>query len=658
MIGLGIDTGGTCTDSVLFDTKTQQVLSMGKTLTTKNNLVIGINEALGQLDLDLLSKVQFVSLSTTLATNACIENRGGKVKLIMIGHLPKNKKEICQTYGFENEDDVYFLEGMPKGGYCTEKEPDWQKLESDIDFFKGCDAIGIVQAYPEWNNKAFEKKASEILKERYTVPIICGSSLFSDINAYQRGAGTYLNARLISVIEEFLKAVQTVLKNRKLNVPIYIMRSDGSLMSEAFAKSHPVETLLCGPAASTMGGMFGQNSTKALVIDMGGTTTDVAIVEEYMPVTIQDGIKINGWKTFVKGLYIDTFGLGGDTCVRYESGKIYLEPFRVTPISYVGTIAPDIVQRILNVSGRHLSKSEYYHEGFTLQKGLIEGHHYTEGERKICEALQDGPLLVHEIGERLHLQVKALPIKRLELEGAIMRFGLTPTDIMHIKGDYTPYKTEAVQAALTCFSHFGEIDKQLIPDMIYQEVKNKLYHNLIRILMEYAVPEYKEGIPEDLHKWLRYSCQMRENEILASHFQTEYDFIGVGAPTHVFLPTVAKWMGTEYICHSHAKAANALGTLVGQVSVKRQMEITYQDAEYKLIVNGKTFFYEKLEEAEAKAKEHLKEETKKIALERGVIGEVSYREKSKYAQFNVYGSNLILSTIVEVVAYGNILPEE
>ena len=85
MIGLGIDTGGTCTDAVIYDSDLEQVLSTGKTLTTKRRLEDGIANAIKMLDPDALSKVRFVSLSTTLATNACVENRGGRVKLLFIG---------------------------------------------------------------------------------------------------------------------------------------------------------------------------------------------------------------------------------------------------------------------------------------------------------------------------------------------------------------------------------------------------------------------------------------------------------------------------------------------------------------------------------------------------------------------------------------------
>ena len=85
MIGIGIDTGGTCTDAVIIDTTDHRVLSYGKTLTTKNDLKEGILKALSELDQELVKKARYLSLSTTLATNACVEGKGGRAKLVFFG---------------------------------------------------------------------------------------------------------------------------------------------------------------------------------------------------------------------------------------------------------------------------------------------------------------------------------------------------------------------------------------------------------------------------------------------------------------------------------------------------------------------------------------------------------------------------------------------
>lgn len=653
MIGLGIDTGGTCTDAVLYDTEKKEILSTGKTLTTKENLVIGIENALSCLDQEELEHLDFVSLSTTLATNACVENRGGKVKVIMIGTKPQDPEALCKKYGFDSADNLFFMEGIPKGGYCSEKEPNWDELEKQMETFRECEAVGVVQFFPEWNEGAFEKEARRRIEAHYAIPVICAGELFTDLDAYRRAAGTYLNARLIPIIQHFLEAVKEVLRKRGKNVPLYIMRSDGSLMNEEFTKSHPVETLLCGPTASTLGGIFGQNEKKALVVDMGGTTTDISIVQDGLPLTIPDGIKINGWKTQVKGLYVDTFGLGGDTCVRFYNGNVYLEPFRVIPISYVGTLQNDLPKRLRDVAKRRLSRSTFYFEGFVLQNGLTDSD-YMQKERKLCERLKEGPMLVTEAAEYLGCRAANLPVERLEQEGAIMRFGLTPTDMMHIKGDYAPYDRDTVEAALHCFSAFSDISEESIPDLVYQAVEDKLYQNLVRICMERAIPEYEDGVPKEILQMLEFGTKASQSELLSCIFRTNYKLIGVGAPTYVFLPQAAKRMETEVVCHPYAQTANALGTLVGQVAAKRRIEITFQEQGFRLYAAGNAAYFEEIEEAEDYAIAYLKEETKKEARERGAVGEIAYQMKKRRNDIAIYGQNTMVSSVVEVTAHCNI----
>ena len=85
MIGIGIDTGGTYTDAVVYDLKERKVLSAGKALTTKTHLEEGIGQALDALDQELVKQAELLALSTTLATNACVEDKGSRAKLLFIG---------------------------------------------------------------------------------------------------------------------------------------------------------------------------------------------------------------------------------------------------------------------------------------------------------------------------------------------------------------------------------------------------------------------------------------------------------------------------------------------------------------------------------------------------------------------------------------------
>ena len=333
MIAIGIDTGGTCTDAVIYDAASHQVLSYGKTLTTKKDLKVGILGALRCLDQELLKKAEHISLSTTLATNACVEGKGGRAKLVFIGVKPAFVEKMQGTYGLPPVSEIYFLPGDASETVGEEKKPDWERFRADVrEMFCEFDSVAVVQMNPKYNDGKYELLAEKIIKEELDVPCVRGYDLYQEINVQKRGATALLNARLLPVMNAFFASIDRSLEELGLKLPILVVKSDGSIMSREYAVSRPVETLLCGPAASIIGAMELSSQKDALIVDMGGTTSDVALVKNGAPVTSAAGISIGEWQTMVKGVTIDTFALGGDSAVEYEDNQIYLDKRRVVPL--------------------------------------------------------------------------------------------------------------------------------------------------------------------------------------------------------------------------------------------------------------------------------------------------------------------------------------
>ena len=308
---IGIDTGGTFTDAVAFDLDSRGILAKGKARTTKEDLSVGISNALDTLPPALLREACRISLSTTLATNACVEGKGCRAKLILMGAT----KTVLRTIGAEKkyglrEEDVLCLDTHGSFDGSVVDEPDWDAVIAENErWLADTEAIGVVEANAARNGAVCEKHAREALAARFDVPIVLASELTSDLNMMERGATALLNARLLPLIEEFLASVRRSLAARGVTASIAIVRSDGSLMSEAFAGGKPVETILSGPAASILGSRELADRETCLVIDMGGTTTDVSIVVDGRP-ALTDRIRIGSWKTQVRGAYVETFGLG------------------------------------------------------------------------------------------------------------------------------------------------------------------------------------------------------------------------------------------------------------------------------------------------------------------------------------------------------------
>lgn len=146
-----------------------------------------------------------------------------------------SEKVVCNTYrdyGFESLDDILFVEGNAK----EHTEPGWDLFEMEIaERLSAYDSVAIAQMNAEENGGAYEQKAAELVRRHSSMPIVCAYHLFHDRNVIQRGASALLNARLLPVIDGFLKAVRSSMQLRNLNYPVVIMRSDGSLMNETYA---------------------------------------------------------------------------------------------------------------------------------------------------------------------------------------------------------------------------------------------------------------------------------------------------------------------------------------------------------------------------------------------------------------------------------------
>lgn len=662
MIGLGIDTGGTCTDAVIYDSDRELVLSTGKTLTTKRNLEEGIANAIRMLDPGALSRVTFVSLSTTLATNACVENRGGHVRLLFIGADRKVLQQVYREYGFDSLKDILVIDGVPEGGYTEAAPPDWDDLLSIMDAFAGAEAIGVVQLYPQKNGGAFEQHAKELIQAHYDVPVICGSELFSDRNIIRRGAGTYLNVRLIPVIRSFLSAVKNVLAAFHLDVPVYVVRSDGSLMKESFALEHPVETLLCGPAASALGGVHMAEDDDALVIDIGGTTTDVAIIRDGIAMTVDDGIRINGWKTFVKGMFIDTFGLGGDSAIRYDGRQLSLAANRQIPIAMICAEYPEIARKLKTRAGQASWFDRYPYEGYVLLHDPGERPADTKArkwEQDLIHALRKGPMMMDEIAAidgRYQLEKRLAP---LEQEETILRFGLTPTDAMHIRGDYDAYDTESARLAAGMLAKLMHIPEDELPHLIYDAFVKKLVCNIERILIERRIPEWNEAMPSEIAAFLEKMYEKDPCGMSDMHFVSSLPVIGVGGPSHIFMERAAALLGTRAILPEHARVANALGTLAGKIVVRESGEITYNPfgdpPGFRIFLGEEICDIETFDEAARILTEYLYRQAEQHARERGARGKVTITHKLEKKEQLVAFSMFLFEGTITVTAQGNII---
>lgn len=645
-LGIGIDTGGTCTDAVVYQFENKEILAFGKTPTTKEDLSIGIGKALDQLPPEYLQQAEVIALSTTLATNACVENKGGRAKLIFFGVDPDVVHRVGAEHGLTLDDNLIFIDSQTRPNGEVLRQPDWKAFEAHLhEWLDDCDAVGVVEMFANKSGAEMEKKAEKLIRRELSIPVVCGHSLFAENNIIRRGASALLNARLLSVIDEFLKAVRKAMEERGIQAPFVIVRSDGSLMTGEFTATRPVETLLCGPVASVMGAAELTQEENCVVVDIGGTTTDIAFMKNGRPQSVTSGIRIGGWNTFVKGLFVDTFGLGGDSGVIVNADRhLLLEAEKVMPLCMAAQKYPSLLP-YLKAQAEDPSRIITNQKNiYVKNRDITDPSAYTKQELEIYGWLQE-PRSLETLKKEYGELVMPHHLQRLLREGYLIRCGVTPTDVMHVRGDFNAYCTEASEYGLKIMAKAMCTNVTDLGEQIYEAFKRKLYCNIVRILIQDAFPHLHGG---DLHESLEelinnaydQARSGKPNVFLGTGFTTPATLVGVGAPTKLFLEDIGPLLGTRVLTSPYSPVANALGAVVGHVTASVTMQVNYQVDEGCFVVSGHGYREERelQEEAEALARQLAETAARLEAEARGAdpatIGvEMDIEEKTFDAEF-------------------------
>ena len=332
-LGLGIDAGGTYTDTVIYDFADHAVLQKAKALTTKWDYAVGIEEALDQLDAGYLRNVDLVALSTTLATNAIAQGRGQTVGLL-----------IMPPYGLFDGDDIThrplsIIDGRMEidGSEIAPIDTD-QVRDVVADMIEQHDVGAFaVCGYASCVNPTHELQVKDVIRDSVGMSVTCGHEVSELLNYRIRAQTAALNGRIIPRLEQLIDHVRAALRRRGIDAPVMVVKSDGSLMSVDSARERPIETILSGPAASVAGARFLSGAPDAMVVDIGGTTTDTARIRGGTVQVCGEGARVGGFRTHVQALDMRTVGLGGDSRITLEKHELHIGPRRVAPVSWLAT---------------------------------------------------------------------------------------------------------------------------------------------------------------------------------------------------------------------------------------------------------------------------------------------------------------------------------
>lgn len=332
---LGIDVGGTFTDAVV--TAGGEVVAQAKAPTTHGDLLRGILAALdGVLAGTDAARLRRVALSTTIVTNAVIEKKLERVGFFL---LPGPGMDISSLV----PERPFILSGYIDHRGRETAAPREDEAAAACRDLGGCEVFAVAGKFAV-RNPAHEQAVAGWLR-RHASPehVTLGSAVAGSLNFWRRANSAYYNAAVWRYFGRFARAAQAAIAGRGIAAPVYILKADGGTMPLAVAAELPVEAVFTGPAASVLGVIaLAAPQGEAVSLDIGGTSTDIALWRDGAPLFAERGARIGSFPTAVRSFWLHSLGVGGDSFVRREGGVIAVGPERRGPAMAVGGPAPTV----------------------------------------------------------------------------------------------------------------------------------------------------------------------------------------------------------------------------------------------------------------------------------------------------------------------------
>ena len=445
---LGVDVGGTNTDAVVLDAE-DRLLAKAKVPTTPD-VTKGIEAALaGVVEQVDRARITHAMFGTTHATNAVLERRGlRRVGVLRLGGPATQAIRPLFGWPADLREAVSAGERIVHGGI----EFDGREL-SPLDAeavarFAGevagrADAIAIASVFAPVSDE-HERAAEEIVrKELGDLPISLSSQIGS-LGLLERENATVLNASLVDVARGVTSAIAGALERNGLRPVTFFAQNDGTLMDLEFAIRFPVLTIGSGPANSIRGAAYLTGRTDAIVVDVGGTSTDVGVLVRGFPRESSFGVEIGGIRTNYRMPDLVTIALGGGTIVTEDA----LGP---------ESVGYRILEEALVFGGSTP----------TLTDAGVAGHRFVLGDRSALD--QHGPLLAAAIARSDAMLADAIDRVKTSREAVtLVAVGggapLVPEDLAGTSEVLRPEHSDvanAIGAAIASVS--GEVDRVFHP---------------------------------------------------------------------------------------------------------------------------------------------------------------------------------------------------
>jgi len=554
-LSLGIDAGGTYTDAALVDMDRRLIIQSEKALTTYPNPLGGIQSVLDLLDAASLQKVRLLSVSTTFATNTILEKTGTPVSLILIGvqKVPEDFKDNCVVV---------------KGGHnfrgAENEELDLEAIREYVLSVKDRVSAFAVSSFYSILNPEHEKAARSLIHELTGCPVVCGYELAQALGAYERGITAYLNASLLPVARVFLEAVAAETKRRGMNVKTTMLKCNGAVAMFGEVMERPVETIFSGPAASVLGASFLSGKETCLAIDVGGTSTDVSAIVDGIPQISDLGATVGGWKTKVRAIKMETIAAGGDSHIWIEAdsipdarlSSIRIGPRRVIPLCRASLMYPELAALFKEHWVPHnQSLNEFLQKTTLVLKSGYQAVSLSSEELRVYNKIQERPAFINDLdwsddpeGVIPFDIVETLVNKRL-----IQLIGFTPTDVLHVTGEFTEWDVEAAQIGARKLAEVFNMAKEDFCRLVKRAFAKTMAVEAVYFLND-------SSSRDELNLFMDNFSQAH------MRYKIDIPIVLIGAPVRCFIRELEEFLDAEIIAPEHYAVGNAVGCLAGKLA--------------------------------------------------------------------------------------------
>jgi N-methylhydantoinase A/oxoprolinase/acetone carboxylase beta subunit len=647
---------------------TNRIVASAKSLTTRHDLTIGIASALEGLPKDRLLDVELVALSTTLSTNSVVEGRGAPVGVLLPGYGEQQlaKSGLLDIFA---KDLITTLSGG-HDAVGKEREPlDEALARRAIERQMGRVSAFAVSSMFGVRNPAHELRLRELVEELCQRPVTCGHELASDLDAPRRALTVALNARMVPIIHELINAVRKILGEKAISAPLMMVKGNGSLINTETAMKQPVGTVLSGPAASVVGACALSGAGNAIIADMGGTTTDIAVVTGGQPELGSDGVLIGDWKPMVEAVRVISIGLGGDSEVRFSGNRgIRIGPRRAVPLSLLGNLYPDTVNSLKRQLERCPSRRNNRF-AMRLEFNEVLMSECSGAEARAWEMLGDSAIELDDIVNRDKETARA--IARLQRKGMVIYSGFTPSDAAHVLGLSDHWSRESAELGALVWARqmrhvyglgrWQEGDAQTPSRHVFERVSQQIS----RALIEAGLHQHRRLVEAEAHSLtglladLVFESSESPGRMLDSgalfhlNFAADYPLVAVGAPAPVFFPDSAAHLGIDLALPENAEVANAFGAVMGSVVQRSQVTVT-QPLHGQFIVHSdrEPKVFTSLTKAISTAETIAKERVRELAMKAGAASvEIQLSSEDNHVHHDVDGE-LFLETRITATATG------